>query len=185
MLDEIILEFDLSMEAAYDAVLRKFATTRTGRANTAALDNISIDYYGQQSPVKQLCNITIPEPRLIVIQPWDKTSLPLIEKAILASNIGVTPENDGNVIRLPFQPLTEETRKDIVKQVKKMSEEGKVAVRNIRRDSNDKLKSMEKSSDITEDDLKLGMKKNQEITDKWIEKISEVAKTKENEIMEV
>jgi ribosome recycling factor len=185
MMDEIILEFDLKMESAYDSVLRKFATTRTGRANTSALDNISIDYYGQQSPIKQLCNVTIPEPRLIVIQPWDKTSLPLIEKAILASNIGVTPANDGNVIRLPFQPLNEETRKDIVKQVRKMAEEGKIAVRNIRRDSNDELKTMEKSSDITEDDLKSGLKKIQEITDKWINKISDVAKTKETEIMEV
>lgn len=184
-MDEIILDFEMKLEASYDAMLRKFATTRTGRANTSALDNISIDYYGQQSPVKQLCNITIPEPRLIVIQPWDKTSLPLIEKAILASNIGVTPENDGNVIRLPFQPLTEETRKDIVKQIRKMAEEGKVAIRNIRRDANDELKSLEKTSDITEDDLKMGLKNIQDITDKWTNKISEVAKTKESEIMEV
>lgn len=184
-MDELITEFDMNMEAAYEAVLRKFATTRTGRANASALEHVSIDYYGQQTPIKQLCNITIPEPRLIVIQPWDKTSLPLIEKAILASNIGVTPENDGNVIRLPFQPLTEETRRDIVKQVKKMAEEGKVAVRNVRRDCNDELKKMQKDSDITEDDLKLGLKKIQDLTDKWIEKISEVAKAKENEIMEV
>ena len=185
MMDELIQEYDLKMEVAFESVLKKFASTRTGRANASALDNISIDYYGQQSPIKQLCNVTIPEPRLIVIQPWDKSSLPLIEKAILASNIGVTPENDGKVIRLPFQPLTEETRHDIVKQVKKMAEEGKVSIRNIRRDSNDELKKMEKSSDITEDDLKLGLKKIQEITDKWIDKISETAKAKESEIMEV
>jgi ribosome recycling factor len=184
-MNDTIAEFDLKMEAAYEAVLRKFSTTRTGRANASALDNISIDYYGQQTPVKQLCNITIPEPRLIVIQPWDKSSLQLIEKAILASNIGVTPENDGNVIRLPFQPLTEDTRKDIVKQVKKMAEEGKVSIRNIRREANEELKKMEKNNVITEDDLKLGMKNIQETTDKWIEKISEVAQTKENEVMEV
>lgn len=184
-MNTMIEEYDMKMEQSYEAMLKRFSTLRTGRANTSALDHITIDYYGQQSPIKQLCNITIPEPRLIVIQPWDKSSLPLIEKAILASNIGVTPENDGNVIRLPFQPLTEETRLDIVKQVKKMSEEGKVAIRNIRRECNDELKKMEKSSDITEDDLKLGQKKIQELTDKWIDKISDTTKNKENEIMEV
>ncbi len=184
-MDDLILEFNLKVEAAFEAVLRKFATTRTGRANTSALDNISIDYYGQHTPIKQLCNVNIPEPRLIVIQPWDKSSLSLIEKAILASNIGINPDNDGNVIRLPFQPLTEETRKDIVKQVRKLTEEGKVAVRNIRRESNDELKNLQKNSDITEDDLKLGLKNIQDITDKWIDKIADVAKAKENEIMEV
>lgn len=184
-MNTLMEEYDVKMEMSFDSLISRFATVRTGRANTAALDHISIDYYGQHTPIKQLCNITIPEPRLIVIQPWDKTSLSLIEKAILASNIGVTPENDGNVIRLPFQPLTEETRLDIVKQIKKMTEEGKIAVRNIRRECNDDLKKMEKTSDITEDDLKLGLKRIQDITDKWIEKISAVTKTKENEIMEV
>lgn len=184
-MNKLTNQFDQKMETAFQAVLRKFSSTRTGRANASALDNINIDYYGSQTPVKQLCNITIPEPRLIVIQPWDKSSLPLIEKAILASNIGVTPENDGNVIRLPFQPLTEETRKDIVKQVKKMAEDGKVAIRNIRRDCNDELKKMQKNSEITEDDLSLGLKNIQDLTDKWIDKISESAKSKEKEIMEV
>lgn len=184
-MNKLMEEFDLKMELAYESMLQRFAAVRTGRANAAALDHISIDYYGQQTPIKQLCNITIPESRLIVIQPWDKTSLPLIVKAIHASNIGVTPENDGNVIRLPFQPLTEETRLDIVKQIKKMTEEGKVAIRNIRRECNDEMKKMEKDGDFTEDDLKSGLKKIQEITDKWTDKISEVTKTKENEIMEV
>ncbi|MCK4956761.1 MAG: ribosome recycling factor, partial [Candidatus Cloacimonetes bacterium] len=154
-------------------------------ANTAALDEISIDYYGAATPVKQLCNITIPEPRLIVIQPWDKTALDLIEKAILASNIGVTPQNDGNVIRLPFQPLTEEIRRDIVKEVKKMSEDGKIEIRNIRRAANDSAKKMQKDSEISEDEQKILMDDIQELTNSWIVKITEATKTKETEIMEV
>lgn len=122
---------------------------------------------------------------MIVIQPWDKSVLDLIEKAILASNIGVTPENDGNVVRLPFQPLTEETRREIVKQIKKMAEEAKIEIRNIRRDGNDTAKKMEKDSEITEDDLKKVLKDIQDLTDTWIDKISESAKAKEVEIMEV
>ena len=125
-MEDLILELEMKMEAAFDAMLVRYSKTRTGRANAAALDNIRIDYYGATTPIKQLCNISIPEPRLIVVQPWDKTTLADIEKALLASNIGVTPDNDGNVIRLPFQPLTEETRRDIVKQIKRMTEEGKI-----------------------------------------------------------
>lgn len=184
-MEDLLTELEIRMEDAFQALLRGFSKTRTGRANTAALDHIKIDYYGEQSPIKQLCNISIPEPRLIVIQPWDKTILDSIEKAILASNIGVTPENDGNVVRLPFQPLTEETRRDIVKQIKKMAEDVKIEIRNIRRDGNDTAKKMEKSSDITEDDLKKALKDIQDLTDTWIDKISESAKTKEVEIMEV
>jgi len=118
-MEELLTELEIKMEDAFQALLNNFSKTRTGRANTSALDHVRIDYYGENTPIKQLCNISIPEPRLIIVQPWDKTTLTLIEKAILASNIGVTPENDGNVIRLPFQPLTEETRRDIVKQIKK------------------------------------------------------------------
>jgi len=181
----LINDLEKKMDAAFSNMLKHFSKTRTGRANTAALDEISVDYYGQQTPIKQLCNISIPEPRLIVIQPWDKTILSDIEKSFLASNIGITPENDGNVIRLPFQPLTEEIRKDIVKQIKKMAEDAKIAVRNIRRDGNEIAKKMEKKSEISEDDLKKFQKDNQDITDKWIEKISEASKIKEKEIMEV
>ena len=112
-MEDLLTELEIRMEEAFQALLRNFSKTRTGRANTAALEHVKIDYYGEQTPIKQLCNISIPEPRLIVIQPWDKTIMDLIEKSILASNIGVTPENDGNVVRLPFQPLTEDTRKDI------------------------------------------------------------------------
>ncbi len=178
-------DIDGRMKNAYKALIHNYSKIRTGRANSSALEDIYIDYYGESTPIKQLCNISIPEPRLIVIQPWDKQVLPLIEKAILASNIGVTPDNDGNVIRLPFQPLTEETRKDIVKDIKKMAEEGKVEIRNIRRSGNDSAKKMEKNSKISEDDEKKLEKDIQDLTDKWIDKISETAESKEKEIMEV
>jgi ribosome recycling factor len=184
-MEDVILELEMKMEDAFNAILTRYSKTRTGRANASALEHIKVDYYGAPTPIKQMCNISIPEPRLIVIQPWDKSTLSDIEKAILASNIGVTPENDGNVIRLPFQPLTEETRRDIVKQVKKMAEEGKIEIRNIRREGNDTLKKMEKSSEISEDEQKKGMKEIQDMTDKWIDKISEAAAHKEDEIMEV
>lgn len=184
-MEDVIMDVEMKMEVAFEALLNKFSKTRTGRANASALEDIRINYYGASTPIKQLCNISIPEPRLIVVQPWDKTSLPKIEKALLASNIGVTPENDGNVIRLPFQPLTEETRREIVKQVKKIAEEAKIEIRNIRREGNDSLKKMEKSSDISEDEQKRGLKEIQDLTDKWIEKISEASASKEKEVMEV
>ncbi|KQC11053.1 MAG: ribosome recycling factor [Candidatus Cloacimonas sp. SDB] len=184
-MEDLLTELEMSMEDAFQSLLKNFSKTRTGRANTSALDHIKIDYYGEKTPLKQLCNISIPEPRLIVIQPWDKSILELIEKSILASNIGVTPESDGNVVRLPFQPLTEDTRKEIVKQIKKMAEDAKIEIRNIRRDGNDTAKKMEKDSEITEDDLKKVMKDIQDLTDTWIDKISETAKSKETEIMEV
>ena len=184
-MEMLLMEIEEKMQHSFDNLIKNFAKMRTGRANTSLLDNITVDYYGQPTPIKQLCNISIPEPRLIVIQPWDKTIINDIVKAIQASNIGVTPNSDGNVIRLPFQPLTEETRKDIVKNLKKLSEEAKIAVRNIRRDGNDKAKKMEKNSEITEDDLKKLLKDIQELTDKYIEKINEATKNKEKEIIEV
>ena len=140
------------MQKSFESLLHQYSKVRTGRASASVLDDIRINYYGQPTPVKQLCNISIPEPRTIVIQPWDKTTLAVIEKAILAANLGITPENDGNVIRLPFQPLTEDKRKDIVKSLKKMAEEARVAVRNIRRDANEHLKKMEKAGEISEDE---------------------------------
>ena len=184
-MDELMMTLEMKMEDAFNALLSRFSKTRTGRANASALDDIKIDYYGATTPIKQLCNISIPEPRLIVVQPWDKTCLVEIEKAILASNIGVTPENDGNVVRLPFQPLTEETRRDIVKHIKKMAEEAKIEIRNIRREGNDSAKKMEKNGDISEDEQKKALKEIQELTDNWIEKISEASASKEKEIMEV
>ncbi|MCK4653639.1 MAG: ribosome recycling factor [Candidatus Cloacimonetes bacterium] len=184
-MEELKRKLENSMEDAFNALLQNYTKTRTGRANTSNLDHIRIDYYGASTPIKQLCNITIPEPRLIVIQPWDKTILIDIEKAVLASNIGVTPENDGNVIRLPFQPLTEDTRKNIVKQIKQMAEDGKVEIRNIRREGNESVKQMEKNGDISIDEQKKLLKDIQGLTDKWIDKISETSDSKETEIMEV
>ena len=173
------------MQKSFEAMLHQYSKIRTGRASASILDDIKINYYGQPTPVKQLCNISIPEARMIVVQPWDKTTLADIEKAILAANIGITPENDGNVIRLPFQPLTEEKRKDIVKNIKKISEDTRVAIRNIRRDANDIVKKEKKDSEISEDEEKKQLKELQDLTDDWIKKIDEAEKAKEKEIMEV
>lgn len=173
------------MLKSFEALLHQYSKIRTGRASASVLDDIRINYYGQPTPVKQLCNISIPEPRTIVIQPWDKTTLADIEKAILAANLGITPDNDGNVIRLPFQPLTEEKRRDIVKSLKKLAEETRVAIRNIRRDANEHAKKMEKDSEISEDEEKKLLKEIQDLTDDWIKKVDEVEKSKEKEILEV
>lgn len=173
------------MQKSFDSLLHQYSKVRTGRASASILDDIRINYYGEPTPVKQLCNISIPEPRTIVVQPWDKTTLADIEKAILGANIGITPENDGNVIRLPFQPLTEDKRKDIVKNLKKLGEDARVAIRNIRRDANESAKKMKKDSEISEDDEKKLLKEVQDITDEWIKKIDEVEKAKEKEILEV
>lgn len=173
------------MQKSLDSLLHQYGKIRTGRASASILDDVRINYYGQPTPVKQLCNISIPEARMIVIQPWDKTTLAEIEKAILAANLGITPENDGNVIRLPFQPLTEDKRKDIVKNLKKMAEEGRVAIRNIRRDANEAIKKAKKDTEISEDDEKKLLKEIQDLTDDWIKKIDEVEKAKEKEILEV
>ena len=184
-MQELIQNLTEKMENAFSSLLKNYSKIRTGRANSSALDDIKIDYYGAPTPIKQLCNISIPEPRLIVIQPWDKSILEGIEKTLLSSNIGVTPDNDGNVIRLPFQPLTEETRLDIVKQIKKMAEDAKIEIRNIRREGNETSKNMEKKSEISEDNMKDLQIDIQELTDKLVNKITDAAKSKETEIMEV
>ncbi len=184
-MNDYINDIDKKMEKSFESLLGNFAKVRTGRANASVLDNIKINYYGAPTPVKQLCNISIPEARMIVLQPWDKTTLAEIEKAIYAANLGVTPENDGNIIRLPFQALTEDKRKEIVKQIKQMGEEAKIAVRNIRRDANEYIKKAKKNSDITEDDEKKHLKTVQDKTDKWITKVDESIANKEKEIMEV
>ena len=173
------------MQKSFDSLLHQYSKIRTGRASASILDDIRINYYGQPTPIKQMCNISIPEARMIIVQPWDKTTLAEIEKAILAANLGITPDNDGNVIRLPFQPLTEDKRKDIVKNLKKMAEEARVAIRNIRRDANEAAKKMKKDTEISEDDEKKLLKEVQDITDDWIKKIDEVEKAKEKEILEV
>ena len=184
-MDTIKPQANDKMQKSYDSLLHQFSKIRTGRASASILDDIRINYYGSPTPIKQLCNISIPEARTIIIQPWDKTTLADIEKAILAANLGITPENDGNVIRLPFQQLTEDKRKDIVKSLKKLAEDSRVAIRNLRRDSNEHIKKIKKDGEISEDDEKKLLKDIQDLTDEWIKKIDEAEKNKEKEILEV
>ena len=184
-MNEILLQLEEKMIKSFESMIQSFTKTRTGRASAIILDDIKVSYYGAPTPIKQLSNVNIPEPRMITIQPYDKTTLSDIEKAILAANLGITPENDGNIIRLPFPALTEEKRKDIVKQIKKIAEDTKVAVRNIRRDQNEIIKKMKKDSEITEDQEKKTLDDIQKSTDKWIAKIDEATKNKEKEILEV
>ena len=177
--------YEDKMEKSLDVLLDEYASIRAGRANPHVLDRLRIDYYGTPTPIQQAGNVTVPEARMIVIQPWEKSLLKEIEKAILVSDLGINPTNDGNVIRLVFPELTEERRKDLAKDVKKKGEGAKVAVRNIRRDAMDSIKKMEKAGDISEDDLKQGEEKIQKITDKMIEKVDKAIETKTKEIMTV
>lgn len=158
---------------------------RAGRANPAILNKITVDYYGTPTPINQMAGISVPEARLIVIQPWDMSVLKEIERAILASDIGITPNNDGKVIRLNFPELNEERRKELVKDIRKMSEEAKVAVRSVRRDGIDEFKKMQKDSSITEDDLKQAEDQIQKLTDKYVDEIDKITESKEKEIMTV
>ncbi|AKS38078.1 ribosome recycling factor [Anoxybacillus gonensis] len=173
------------MDKAVQAFSRELATIRAGRANPALLEKITVDYYGMPTPIIQLAGIQVPEARLLVIQPYDKSVLKEIEKAILASDLGLTPSNDGSVIRIAIPPLTEERRRELVKLVKKYAEEAKVAVRNIRRDANDELKKLEKNGEITEDELRGYTEDIQKLTDDHIAKIDAITKEKEKEVMEV
>ncbi len=173
------------MSSAIDALKKEFSSIRTGRASLALLDGITVDYYGTTTPLQQLASLTIPESRQIAIQPWEQRIIPEIEKAILKSDLGLTPMNDGKIIRINIPILTEERRKQLVKLVKKRAEEAKVAVRNIRRDSNEELKKLEKEKHLSEDDAKKEHDEIQRITDSFIKKIDEVLEHKEKEIMEV
>ena len=170
------------MEKAINSYNERLSELRAGRANPAILNKVKIDYYGTQTPINQVAAVSVPEARLIVIQPWDASVLKEIEKAILASDIGINPNNDGKVIRLTFPELTEERRKEIVKDVKKMAEEAKVAVRNVRREGIDKAKADQKAGDMTEDELKGAENEIQKLTDKYVEEIDKIAETKEKEI---
>ena len=163
----------------------EYITIRAGRANPHILDKVLVDYYGTPTPINQVGNLSVSEGRCLVISPWDASMLKVIEKQLLAENLGITPVNDGKVIRLVFPALTEERRKELVKQVKKMAEDSKVAVRNIRRDGMDYLKKAQKKSEITEDDQKKGEKDLQELTDKYIKKVDEMCAKKEKELMEI
>ncbi len=173
------------MTKSLAALDKELATIRAGRANPAILDKIQVDYYGSPTPVNQMASVAVSEARILVIQPWDKSCLKLIEKAIQASDIGINPTNDGSVLRLAFPQLTEERRKELCKSVKKMGEDSKVAIRSIRRDTMDKLKVMKKNSEITEDDLKDCEKKVQDLTDKFCAEADQVIAAKEKEIMTV
>ena len=184
MLD-ILKPFEDKMNKTVDVVVSDFASVRAGRANASVLDKITVDYYGTPSPINQVASISSPDPRSLMIQPWDKSLLKAIEKAIQASDLGINPQNDGQVIRLAFPQLTEERRKELTKQVRKYAEDGKVAVRNIRRDAMDKLKAAEKANELTEDDRKLGEKDLQDLTDKFCKKLDELCEKKEKELMAV
>lgn len=185
MIDTIKQDVGERMSKTIAVLKSDFATVRTGKATPALLDKVQVDYYGAMTPINQMANISVPEARMLVIQPWDKSAMPLIEKAILKSDVGITPTSDGAVIRLVLPQLTQESRKDLVKKVKKKAEEAKVSVRNIRRDGNDELKAMEKSKEITEDESKSAQEAIQKLTDKYIAEIEKVLENKEKEIMEV
>ena len=178
-------EIEAKMEKRIDAYASELKTIRAGRANAQVLDKVAIDYYGTMTPIQQVGSISSPEPRMLVIQPWDASVLKEIEKAINASDLGISPQNDGKVIRLNFPPLTEERRKELVKTVKKYTEEAKVQIRNIRRDFLDDAKKQKKNGEITEDDVK-GMEKDiQGLTDKYVKEIDEISAAMEKEITEV
>ena len=184
-MQELLKNTEEKMEKSIAALEREYKSIRAGRANASVLDRITVDYYGAPTPIQQMAAISIPEARTLMIQPWDPTVLKDIEKAILTSEIGINPQNDGKVIRLNFPPLTEERRKDIVKEVRKKCEEAKVALRNQRRDALDKLKALKKASEITEDEESNGEKKIQNLTDKFCKECDELCVAKEKEIMEL
>ena len=182
---ELLKNTEEKMNKTVAVLERDYKSIRAGRANIAVLDRITVDYYGCPTPIQQMAAVSVPEPRILMIQPWDATTLKEIEKAILTSDIGINPQNDGRVIRLSFPPLTEERRKDIVKEVRKAAEENKVAIRNTRRDAIEKLKALKKANTITEDDVTDGEKKIQNLTDKFCKEIDVDAAKKEKEILEL
>lgn len=180
-----IKEFEKRMIKTTEVLAAQFAAVRAGRANAAVLDQIEVDYYGVPTPIRQIASISTPDPRSLMIQPWDASTLKLIEKAILVSDLGINPQNDGRAIRLVFPQLTEERRKELAKQVRKYGEEAKVAVRNIRRDAMDKFKKEQKKGDITEDDLKDLEKDLQKLTDEYTKKVDKQIEAKEKELFEI
>jgi ribosome recycling factor len=185
MLKELLHETEEKMKKAIDIYRKDLATLRAGRATPALLDKITADYYGTATPINQMANISAPEPRMLIIQPWDKTSMGDIEKAILKSDLGMTPVNDGVVIRLNVPHLTTERRNELVKVIRKKAEEVRVTVRNMRRDANDTVKKAEKDSIVSEDDAKKGQTDIQKLTDKYIKEIDGITTAKEKEVMEV
>lgn len=185
MVDEIFEDLKERMGKSIESLKREYSRLRTGRASVSLLDGIRVSYYDTPTPLNQMASIAVPEPRLMVIQPWDKTAIGDIEKAILKSELGLTPMNDGKVIRIAIPPLTEERRKELVKVARKMAEDNKVAIRNIRRDANEMLKDLKKEKEITEDDLYRSQEEVQKITDDFISQVDEVYTAKEKEILEI
>jgi ribosome recycling factor len=172
------------MDKSLEALKKDFQHVRTGRATPSLFDNIRVDYYGSQMPINQVATVSIPEARMVLIQPWEKTMLPVIEKAIKASDLGLNPQSDGNILRVPIPALSEERRQTLAKSCKKTAEEGKVAIRNIRRDSNEALKKLEKDRKITEDESKKALEEIQKLTDKYIATVDTMLAAKEKEVME-
>jgi ribosome recycling factor len=180
---KMVVDAKQRMDASVETVRRELSAMRTGRASLSMLDSIKVDYYGTPTPLNQVGNLGVPDPTLITVQPWDPSTLVMIEKAIRGSELDLNPQNDGKVIRIPIPPLTEERRKVLVKGAHKHAEEGRVAIRNVRRDVNDHLKKLLKSHEVSEDDEKHAMTEVQKLTDQHIEKINEILKTKEAEIL--
>lgn len=184
-MDAVFTKAKEKMEKCLDALNRDYKAVRAGRANPAILDRVTVDYYGTPTPINQMAAISVPEPRMLMIQPWDASTLKDIEKAINTAEIGINPSNDGKVIRLAFPALTEERRKELVKDISKRGEEAKVAVRNVRRDAMDDIKKLKKDNEITEDDQKNGEKKLQDITDSYIKQVEEMVKKKEDAVLSI
>lgn len=178
-------EFERKMQKSIEVYKEALSVIRAGRANTAVISKVTVDYYGSPTAITQMAEVKVTDPKTLIIQPWDSTTLKSIEKAILTSDVGITPMNDGKVIRLIFPQLTEERRKEIKKNIAKMSEEAKISIRNIRREANDKIKSMKKNSEITEDEQKQSDKLIQDLTDKFIKEIDNITAIKDKEIMEI
>ena len=185
MIDELLADADHRMQNSVEMVRRDLASMRTGRASLAILDGIRVDYYGTPTPLSQVGNLAVPDPTLITIQPWDPTTLPIIEKAIRGSDLDLNPQNDGKIIRIPIPSLTEERRKTLVKHSHHKAEDGRIAVRNVRRDVNDHLKKALKAHELGEDDEKHALHQAQKLTDKYIDEINELSKSKEQEILQV
>lgn len=182
---EVLANAEQRMKKSIDALSDEFASIRAGRANPAVLDKIKVDYYGTPTAINQLAAVAVSEARILTIQPWDVSVCRAIEKAIQTSDIGINPQSDGKIIRITFPPLTEERRHDLVKDISKMAEERKIAIRNIRRDAMEKLKGMKKNSELTEDELKQAEKKTQDLTDKYCKQVDSVFEKKQKEILEI
>ncbi|MCD6499325.1 MAG: ribosome recycling factor [Deltaproteobacteria bacterium] len=185
MVDDVLAEAKAEMVKALDVLTRDLGRMRTGRANLAVLDGVKVDYYGTATPLSQVASLSTPEPRLIVVKPWEKTMVPVIHKAIQSADLGLNPSSDGELVRIPIPPLTEERRKDLVKMAKKVGEDFRVQVRRIRRDANEMLKQLQKDKDISEDDEHKGMDRVQKLTDEFISKVDEIVKAKEKDIFEI